>query len=100
MPKPEPEWRATDRKPEESRQERARRLQPVVARWVAAYGARYVAERTGLGQRAIERFAQDEVVPQPGALDAFDELAAAGDPPELPGRRRRIGGAVLVSGGG
>jgi len=93
-------WRANDRAPEESRQARARRLQPVVARWVAACGARYVAERTGLGQRAIERFARDEVVPQPGALDAFDELAAAGDPPELPGRRRRTGGPLPVSGGG
>jgi hypothetical protein len=97
---PEPEGFADARKPKESRQARARRLQPVVARWVAACGARYVAERTGLGQRAIERFARDEVVPQPGALDAFDELAAAGDPPELPGRRRRTGGPLSVSGGG
>ena len=97
---PEPEGFAGARTPEESRQARARRLQPVVARWVAACGARYVAERTGLGRRAIERFARDEVLPLPGALDAFDELAAAGDPPELPGRRRRTGGAVLVSGGG
>jgi hypothetical protein len=94
------EERANYGAPEESRQARTRRLQPVVARWVAACGARYVAGRMGLGRRAIERFARDEVLPQPGAFDAFDELAAAGDPPELPGRRRRTGGAVLVSGGG
>lgn len=83
--------------PVESRQARATRLRPLVARWVAVRGARYVAGVTALCHRSVDCFARGKVVPVASALDAYEALVAAGDPE--PPARRITTGTILVSGG-
>ncbi len=57
-----------------ARKARADRLRPHVARWVEVRGVNAVAERAELKPDSIRAFINRGVTPQPGALDAFEEM--------------------------
>ena len=52
----------------------ADRLRPHVTRWVEVRGVQAVAERAELKADSIRAFIDRAVTPQPGALDAFEEM--------------------------
>jgi hypothetical protein len=57
-----------------ARKANAARLRPHVARWAEARGVKAVAERAELKPNSIRAFVSRGVTPQPGALDAFEEM--------------------------
>lgn len=57
-----------------ARKARADRLRPHVSRWVEVRGVHAVAERAELKPDSIRSFINRGVTPQPGALDAFEEM--------------------------
>ncbi len=57
-----------------ARKAQADRLRPHVSRWVNARSVKAVAERAELKPDSIRAFVSRGVTPQPGALDAFEEM--------------------------
>lgn len=78
IPLPEAERQADEL---ETREARAARLRPYVARWVEVLGADAVAARTELRAGAVKNFVRGRTIPLPGALDAYEEMLAAEDDP-------------------
>lgn len=57
-----------------ARKERANRLRSHVTRWVEVRGVEAVAERAELKPDSIKAFVNRGVTPQPGSLDAYEEM--------------------------
>ena len=56
------------------RRARANALRPYVARWVDVLGAAVVAARAEQKPDAVRAFVYRDVTPQPGAMDAYEEM--------------------------